>query len=119
MILFIHLLACLWLFFSDWFEDEVFQELLDTKNKGFKTQEELYSYLIDWSWNKYFHNIYFMLVTLSTVGYGDYSVLPAISDWGINKELLNKSDLISVTFMMLLGLSAFNYLTGRLNIKIQ
>ena len=119
MILFIHLLACFWLFFSDYFEDQVFQEILDTKEKGFKTQAELYSYLKDWAFNKYFTNLYYILVTLSTVGYGDYGVLPGISDWGLNVELLHKKDLAVISFTILIGLSAFNYLTGRLNLKIQ
>ena len=97
----------------------MFKEILEQEHKGYKTKDELYDHLKIWAWDYYFTNLYFMLVTLSTVGYGEISVIPSLSDWGDNAEVIRKTDLAYFCFMMLLGLSAFNYLTGRLNIKIQ
>ena len=109
MMLFIHLLACFWLFVRQEFEEEVIETIKTAKLINDDSEQGFLDYLNHWAYVKFFNNSYFMLVTLSTVGYGDHRSV-------FNDDPI---DVFSQTCIIFLGLSAFNYLTGRLNIQIQ
>jgi len=59
-----HILACLWVFFISFGDDS------SDKNSGSFMDADYKSMEVS---DKYIHSLYFMITTLSTVGYGDIS----------------------------------------------
>ena len=91
-ILFIHTLACIWIFIAGFFEDDYDENWLMAA--GFNGEES--------SWKTYWLGSYFVVTTITTVGFGDHSGK-------------NTSERILGMVTMILGVVAFSYATGMIS----
>ena len=92
-IMFCHIMACMWVFLSSFAEKE---------DNTFHDKDFIAMSVSA----RYIHSLYFIITTLSTVGYGDLSAS-------------NEIEKLICIGCMLIGVSAFAYVTSTMTTLIQ
>ena len=93
-VIILHIMACLWVFFISFASESTEGSFIDADYKAMKTSD------------KYIHSLYFMITTLSTVGYGDLSAS-------------NPLEKIVCIIAMILGVASFAYVTSTMTDLVQ
>jgi len=83
----LHIVACLWVFFISFGEHDSHGSFITDDYRSMDV------------YNKYIHSLYFMITTLSTVGYGDISAK-------------NPTEKVVCIIAMIMGVASFAYVTS-------